>query len=211
MPSVYQLKSAFSDILRPITNWLAAAGVTANQVTLIALIGSVALAALLYFGSTLLNLSPLLWLCVPAWMFIRMALNNIDGMLAREHNMATPQGAILNEMGDVISDSALFLAFAALPGINIPLLVILTLLAVMSEMIGVVAIQIGSSRRYDGPSGKSDRALFFGILGLLYALGINPGAWSTAVLLLITILLCLTILNRAKAALQEAEDSAEPE
>uniref|UniRef100_UPI0025B840ED CDP-alcohol phosphatidyltransferase family protein n=1 Tax=Amphritea sp. TaxID=1872502 RepID=UPI0025B840ED len=166
MPSVYQLKSAFSDILRPTTNRLAAAGITANQVTLIALTGSVALASLLYFGSTLLNLSPLLWLCVPAWMFIRMALNNIDGMLAREHNMATPKGAILNEMGDVISDSALFLAFAALPGINIPLLVMLTLLAVMSEMIGVVAIQIGASRRYDGPSGKSDRALFFGLLGL---------------------------------------------
>ncbi|SEQ96433.1 CDP-diacylglycerol--glycerol-3-phosphate 3-phosphatidyltransferase [Amphritea atlantica] len=211
MPSVYQLKSAFSDILRPITQRLAAAGVTANQVTIAALAGSVALAAALYFGSLLLNLSPLTWLSVPIWMFIRMALNNIDGMLAREHDMSTPKGAILNEMGDVVSDSALFLAFAALPGINIPLLVILTLLAVMSEMIGVVAVQIGASRRYDGPSGKSDRALFFGLLGFLYALGVNPGMWSSAVLLLIIVLLAVTIINRAKSALREVNSNTPSE
>ncbi|WP_299195246.1 CDP-alcohol phosphatidyltransferase family protein [uncultured Amphritea sp.] len=208
MPSVYQLKSAFSDILRPITQRLAAAGISANQVTIAALAGSVALAVALYFGSPLLNLSPLIWLSVPVWMFIRMALNNIDGMLAREHDMSTPKGAILNEMGDVVSDSALFLAFTALPGINIPLLVILTLLAVMSEMIGVVAVQIGASRRYDGPSGKSDRALFFGLLGFLYALGVNPGIWSSAVLLLIIVLLAVTIINRAKSALREVSDKA---
>lgn len=208
MPSVYQLKSAFSDRLRPITNYLARKGITANQVTIAALLGSIVLAGGLYFIETETATTPLIWLSIPVWMFIRMALNNIDGMLAREHNMATPEGAILNEMGDVLSDSALFLAFAALPGVNIPLLVILTLLAVMSEMIGVVAIQIGASRRYDGPSGKSDRALFFGVLGFLYALGINPGDWSTLVLLLITLLLCLTIINRAKAALKEVKDSA---
>ncbi|GGK66041.1 CDP-alcohol phosphatidyltransferase family protein [Amphritea balenae] len=205
MPSVYQLKSAFSDLLRPVTNRLAALGISANQVTVAAMLGSIMLALALYFGELQLQISPLFWLCVPLWMFIRMALNNIDGMLAREHNMATPKGAILNEMGDVISDSALFLAFAALPGINIPLLVILTLLAVMSEMIGVVAVQIGASRRYDGPSGKSDRALFFGVLGLLYAVGIAPGIWSTLVLILIIILLLVTLINRAHSALREVQ------
>lgn len=211
MPSVYQLKSAFSDLLRPLTNQLANKGVTANQVTVTAMLGSVLLAGSLYFSTANSLITPLLWLSVPVWMFIRMALNNIDGMLAREHNMSTPQGAILNEMGDVVSDSALFLAFAALPGINIPLLVMLTLLAVMSEMIGVVAVQIGASRRYDGPSGKSDRALFFGVLGLLYALGINPGTWSTLVLLLITVLLVATIVNRAKSALREVNGNTAAE
>ncbi len=207
MPSIYQLKTAFSDRLRPATNALAAHNVTANQVTLFAMFGSVGLAALLYLGQTFTAMSPLFWLAIPVWMFIRMALNNIDGMLAREHNMATPQGAILNEMGDVVSDSALFLAFAAIPGIHIPLLVILTLLAVMSEMIGVVAIQIGASRRYDGPSGKSDRAFFFGLLGFTYGLDIMPGLWSTLILILINTLLILTILNRAKNALAELTES----
>ncbi len=205
MPSVYQLKSAFSDLLRPVSNALAVNGITANQVTLTALIGSILLAAWLYLDTTYLESSSSLWLMMPAWMFIRMALNNIDGMLAREHNMATPKGAILNEMGDVVADSALFLSFAALPGIHVPLLVILTLLAVMSEMIGVVAVQIGASRRYDGPSGKSDRAVFFGVIALLYAINIQMGSWSTLALILLNLLLIVTIFNRAKAALNELE------
>jgi CDP-diacylglycerol--glycerol-3-phosphate 3-phosphatidyltransferase len=35
-----------------------------------------------------------------------MALNAIDGMLAREHDMQSPLGAMLNELGDVLSDVA---------------------------------------------------------------------------------------------------------
>ncbi len=79
------------------------------------------------------------------------------------------------------------------------------------EMIGVVAVQIGASRRYDGPSGKSDRALFFGLLGFLYALGVNPGIWSSAVLLLIIVLLAVTIINRAKSALREVNSNTPSE
>lgn len=204
MPSVYQLKAAFSNILRPVTNTLAAKGVSANQITVAAMLGSIIVASGLYaFGGE--DEYRLLWLVLPMWMFIRMALNNIDGMLAREHDMSTPKGAILNEMGDVISDSVLFLAFAVIVGIHVPLLVCLTLLAVMSEMMGVVAVQIGASRRYDGPSGKSDRALFFGILALLYAFGIAPGTWSTFILAVINILLVITLINRAKGALREIE------
>jgi len=36
-----------------------------------------------------------------------MALNAIDGMLAREHHMQSKLGAILNELGDVVSDTVL--------------------------------------------------------------------------------------------------------
>lgn len=203
MPSVYKLKSAFSDLLRPITNGLANRGVTANQVTLVAMFASVFIALGLYLDGLYLQSSSLLWLLVPVWMFIRMALNNIDGMLAREHNMSTPLGAILNEMGDVVSDSALFLMFAILPGTNSPLLILLTLLAVISEMIGVVAVQIGASRRYDGPSGKSDRAVFFGVLAFIYAIGIPLDNWSTWFLAAINLLLLITIFNRGRAALRE--------
>ena len=43
-------------------------------------------------------------LLLPAVLFLRMALNAIDGMLAREHNQKSALGAILNELGDVFSD-----------------------------------------------------------------------------------------------------------
>ena len=46
-------------------------------------------------------------LLIPVVLVLRMALNAIDGMLAREHGMRTRLGALLNELGDVISDSAL--------------------------------------------------------------------------------------------------------
>jgi len=84
----------------------------------------------------------------------------------------------------------------------------LTLLAVMSEMIGVVAVQIGASRRYDGPSGKSDRAVFFAVLAALYGFGVTMGSWSTLALLLINLLLLATIVNRGRAALRELKRAA---
>ena len=73
----------------------------------------------------------------------------------------------------------------------------------MTEMAGVVAMQIGAPRRYDGPFGKSDRAVFFGALALLLALGVQPGFWTEIVLGLAALAGALTVLNRARAALKE--------
>ena len=53
---------------------------------------------------------------LPPVLLARMALNAVDGMLAREHAMQSALGAILNELGDVLSDTALYLPLAAAPG-----------------------------------------------------------------------------------------------
>ena len=110
----------------------------------------------------------------------------------------------MNELGDVVADAALYLPLALVPGFSAPLVVAVVLLAVVSEMAGVVAVQIGASRRYDGPSGKSDRAFAFGALGLLVGLGVPAGWWIAAVLGVMVLLLVFTILNRARNALREA-------
>src|ERR1700739_1577517 len=104
MPSIYGLKPKLQKLLRPVTNGLARAGITANQVKLAAVALSFATGAVLFHfhNSRALRLPPV----VP---FRRMALNAIDGMLAREHNQKAALGAILNELGDVLSDSALYL------------------------------------------------------------------------------------------------------
>jgi CDP-diacylglycerol--glycerol-3-phosphate 3-phosphatidyltransferase len=140
-----------------------------------------------------------------------MALNAIDGMLAREHNMQSDLGGILNELGDVISDTALYLPFAFVPGISPLFLVTVVLLSVLSEMVGVVAVQIGASRRYDGPMGKSDRAFAFGLLALLLGIGLKPGWWANAGLVLVGILSAWTIVNRAVKALSERVANAHHE
>jgi CDP-diacylglycerol--glycerol-3-phosphate 3-phosphatidyltransferase len=199
MPTIYDLKPKFQNLLRPICKQLARAGVTANQVTIHAAILSAlgGLAVLLYPQAKW----PLLLL--PIILFVRMALNAIDGMLAREHGMKSPLGAILNELSDVLADAALYLPLALVPGISAPFVVVMVVVAIVTEMAGVVAIQVGAERRYDGPFGKSDRAFLFGLLALLIGLGVPGGIWVTCVLGICIALGLLTIWKRSKAALRE--------
>ncbi len=199
MPSIYDIKPAFQNLLRPLTRTLASAGVTANQVTVLAALLSGAL------GACIVNWPTQCWplLVLPGFLFVRMALNAIDGMLAREHGMKSRLGAVLNELSDVLADAALYLPLALVPGFSAPLVVTATVLAVVSEMAGVVAVQIGSTRRYDGPMGKSDRAFWFGLLALLIGLSVPTYFWPTAMLVLINALLVVTIFNRCKRALAE--------
>jgi CDP-diacylglycerol--glycerol-3-phosphate 3-phosphatidyltransferase len=197
MPSIYDIKPAFQSLLRPLTRRLASAGVTANQVTLAAAVLSGAVGACVAIYPR--ERWPLLVL--PGFLFVRMALNAIDGMLAREHGMKSRLGAVLNEIGDVVADTALYLPLGLVPGFSLWLVITFTLLSIISEMTGVVAIQIGSPRRYDGPMGKSDRAFVFGLLALLLGLGVSGGAWLFYVQVVLIALLGLTIVNRARRAL----------
>ena len=198
MPSVYDLKPKFQALLRPVTDGLARARVSANQVTLTAMLLSVGAGAAIFCYRT-----PRTLLLLPVVLFVRMALNAIDGMLAREHNQKTPLGAILNELGDVVSDAALYLPLAVLPMFNGPLIVLIVVFAIFTEMTGVVSIQIGASRRYDGPMGKSDRAFIFGALGLLLGLGAPIHSYVAYILWTVLALLAITVLNRSRGALSE--------
>jgi CDP-diacylglycerol--glycerol-3-phosphate 3-phosphatidyltransferase len=134
-----------------------------------------------------------------------MALNAIDGMLAREHGQKSRLGALLNEIGDVVADAALYLPLALVPGFDPRLAVGIVVLAVLSEMTGVLGPTIGASRRYDGPMGKSDRAFVFGLLALLLGLGVRPGAWLVVAQGGVLTLLLVTVWNRAAHALREEE------
>ena len=197
--TIYDLKPSFQNALRPICRALARAGITANQVTIAAALLSFVLGGLVAFFPS--ERWPLL--LIPAGLLVRMALNAIDGMLAREHGMRSALGGMLNEVGDVVSDAALYLPFALVPGLSAPLVVVIVTLAMTSEVAGIVAVQIGASRRYDGPMGKSDRAFVFGLLALLLGAGAEPGRWADIGLMVVVALLVLTIVNRARRALRE--------
>jgi CDP-diacylglycerol--glycerol-3-phosphate 3-phosphatidyltransferase len=64
-------------------------------------------------------------------MFLRMAMNAVDGMLANFTNRKTPLGALLNEICDQVSDAALVLPFALARDINAPLLVVTVMMALL--------------------------------------------------------------------------------
>lgn len=122
MPSIYDLKPKFQQCLQVPTRALYRAGVSANQVTMAAMLSSLACGAMLAWLIAHQNATgaPVgkAWLVLPVFLFVRMALNAIDGMLARQYQMQSPLGAILNEAGDVVSDAALYLPFALLPQIQ---------------------------------------------------------------------------------------------
>src|SRR5438128_9382520 len=152
-PTIYGLKPKFQASLRPLVRNLAYLGVTANQVTWFACALSVGFGLLL---SSRPHSRPLL-LLFPVLLLFRMALNAMDGMLAREFGQKSELGAYLNELCDVVSDVFLYLPFVFLAEFDSPWMVSVIALGVISEMAGTVAVMTGASRRYDGPAGKSDR------------------------------------------------------
>lgn len=201
MATIYDLKPKFQALLRPLAAWLARAGVSANAVTIAALLLSLAQGAWL----ALMPGSPWPLLVLPVTLFVRMALNAIDGLMAKEHGLASPQGAMLNELSDVIADAALYLPFALIPGVNAPLVVLTVVAGIVAEIAGALGPMIKAPRRYDGPFGKSDRALAFGLLAVLLGLGLEPGLWTSVYLAVLLALSAYTVINRARHVVAEAK------
>ncbi len=199
MASIYDIKPQFQNLLRPTVNRLARMGVTPNQITVAAIILSVITGLLILFFYEMTYIL----LLVPAVMFVRMALNAIDGMLAKEHDMKTRLGNVLNELGDVVSDACLFLPFACIQGFSAPLIVLIVTVSIISEMAGVMGEVIGASRRYDGPMGKSDRAFMFGVIAIFGAFEWLLGFWMTIILSLMVGLISINIFIRVQRALKE--------
>jgi len=198
--SVYSLKPRFLRMLRPFARWLVSQAATANAVTLFAGALCVGTGVLLAWQGT-----PRGWfLILPFVFFVRMGLNALDGLMAREFHQQTRLGAYLNELADVVSDAFLILPFARVPEINPAWIAGVIVLATISEMTGALGVAIGGSRRYDGPMGKSDRAVVFSVLAVWLGAGktIPPRA-LTMIPCAISILIALTICNRVRGGLAE--------
>jgi len=199
MMSIYDLKPKFQNLLRPLVIKLEQRGVTANQVTLTACAISVILGLIL----TALSGHHWLFILIPIWLFVRMALNAIDGMLAREFNQKSRLGGYLNEITDVVSDAALYLPFAFVypfDGLQIGLII---WLSALTEFCGVLGQVQGKTRRYDGPLGKSDRAFLFGVLGLVYVFVPVLPDFLYWLIWIAIILLIATCVKRVKSGLAE--------
>lgn len=195
--TLYDIKPNFQNLLRPTVVRLHAMGATANQVTLLAMLASV-----LHGGVLMCFPKPLFFISLPVFLFFRMALNAIDGMLAREFNQQSRLGAILNEVGDIIADAALYLAFAFVTGVCPWLVVLVVLLSWLTEFCGVIAQTLTGSRNYRGPMGKSDRAFVLGALGLFIALWPQCILVANIVFGISAVLLAWTSINRCRSALE---------
>jgi CDP-diacylglycerol--glycerol-3-phosphate 3-phosphatidyltransferase len=163
MASIYDLKPRFQNLLRPLAPPLVRLGVTPNLITWMALIGSISAGGMIWLGGDQAVCLALL----PAWLLVRMALNALDGIMARECRMATSRGAALNELGDLLSDLALYLPLAYLHAGALWPVIAFVFGAMLTEFCGLLGQALGGQRVYDGPMGKSDRAVFIGALALL--------------------------------------------
>ncbi|QIH75046.1 CDP-alcohol phosphatidyltransferase family protein [Macrococcoides canis] len=200
MVSIYELKPKFQQMLMPIVDKFRSVGITPNQVTVSALLLSIltGVAIALFHDNTWI------YLLVPIVMFIRMALNAIDGVMASKYNMKSNLGMLLNELGDVISDLVLYLPFILIvrdEGISVILFIGLS---IISEMAGSLVQVIGSKRRYDGPMGKSDRAFLIGLIAFLIVLKINVIPFIHIILYIASLLIVLNIYQRMKNGLKGA-------
>lgn len=206
MATVYDLKPKFQALLRPLLKPLRALGFTPNGLTLLALLLSAgAGAAVAVFAGR----EPGWLLLLPAWLFLRMALNALDGMMAREMALTSPLGGFLNEAGDVVSDACLYLPFALVSPLCAAAVVVFVLLAALTELCGVTAQALGASRRYDGPMGKSDRAFWVGALALATALWPQAGRYWPQVFWALAALSALTCAVRVTRALGELKRAGE--
>lgn len=197
MISVYQLKPRFQQLLLPILNQLHKKHITANKITLVAIVWSALIGGLFFLSAN----HPVYLLFVALGLLVRMALNALDGMMARNFNQQSKLGEVLNELGDAVSDTIIFCALFSFSYASNMLVFLFIVLSIINEFAGVLAKLISGTRRYDGPMGKSDRALLIGLWCLLYFIFPIIGFAFNTVLFVAIILLLISTYKRLSNAL----------
>jgi len=163
MISVYKLKPKFQQLLQPLLLLLKRMGVSPNHITVFTIIFSIIIGYILFLG-----IEDRFWfLIVALGLLLRMMLNALDGMMAKQFNLQSKLGEILNEIGDVISDISIYFPFIYFESIKSEYVIIFIFLSIINEFCGVLAKLISGTRRYDGPMGKSDRAFLVGLVCII--------------------------------------------
>ena len=208
MISVYSIKPQFQRVLTPILELLHRAKVTANQITWWACILSLVIGILFWFVG---DVGRWLYLCLPVGLLIRMALNALDGMMARRYNQITRKGELLNEVGDVVSDTIIYFPLLKYHPESLYFIVAFIALSIINEYAGVMGKVLSAERRYDGPMGKSDRAFVLGLYGVVCLFGINLSGYSVYIFGVIDLLIVLSTWIRIKKTLKVTRNSQTPE
>lgn len=198
MISIYNIKPQFQKVLTPILTFLHKRGITANQITISACILSLIIGILFWFADS----NPLFFLALPIGLLIRMAMNALDGMMARKYNQISTKGEMLNEVGDIVSDLFVFFPLLKFQPESIYLIVLFIALSIINEFAGIMGKVISGERRYEGPMGKSDRAFLLGIYGILSFLSISISGYSVWIFAAIILLLLVSTSVRISKTLK---------
>jgi CDP-diacylglycerol---glycerol-3-phosphate 3-phosphatidyltransferase len=198
--SLYRLKSIAARGSVPLARGLGRLSVTPNEITILTIVLMLLTGVILVMWAPA---TPGVWLLLPVMLLIRVLLNLIDGVLARECQLITPLGGLLSVMGDVIADVALYLPLVIVPKVSVTLVVVMICLVLMTEVAGLAALTIGAERNHSGPLGKVDRCLVFGIMGILLGISRLSSYWLNVSLALVILFLLMTIIRRLQTAMAE--------
>jgi CDP-diacylglycerol--glycerol-3-phosphate 3-phosphatidyltransferase len=200
MISIYKIKPAFQQLLVPVLKMLHRQGVTANQITLSSILLSLIIGACFWEAATW----PVLFWALPIGLFVRMALNALDGMMARTFHQQSKKGELLNELGDVIADLFIYFPLVKHEKNNLYLVVVFICCTIVNEFAGLLAKVVSGQRRYDGPMGKSDRAFVIGVYGILAFFGLITAGVSFWLFLAVNVLVLVSTTIRIKHAISPA-------
>ena len=172
MDGLYAIKPWFVRRLRGVEDTLVSLRVSADALTWAA-VGAAAGAGVAIVAGTG---APLLWLAVAPLALARIALNALDGSVARRTGTARPSGALLNEASDRIADALFLVPLAWVAG---PALALAALAAtLLASLAGVLSQALTGTRDHGGPMGKADRMLVLGVASLVAPM--QPRAWTVA-------------------------------
>lgn len=197
MISIYQLKPKFQQLLKPIADRLFKLGITPNQITIASIVLSLFIGIAFWFADQ----QVILFLVVPLGLFFRMALNALDGMMARTYNQQSKFGEVLNELGDIFSDLFIFFPLLKFGSSNMFVVAAFICLAIINEFSGLLGKVINGVRRYEGPMGKSDRAFLVGAYSLASYFQIITASVSLSIFVVANILLLVSTYIRIKKSL----------
>jgi phosphatidylglycerophosphate synthase len=192
----YRSKRALVARLDGVVGRLAAAGVSPDLVTVFAIPVAVIGGLCLLVSPTV----PLALLLVPLAAGVRLAINLVDGALARATDRSHPRGELLNEVSDRLADIALLGPVAFLPGAQRETVLLGLTGAVLASFVGVASRAAGGARLYSGVLSKPGRMALLAVFAIA-ALALGPSAWGPfgPVLLVGTV---LTIAERVVGAIR---------
>jgi CDP-diacylglycerol--glycerol-3-phosphate 3-phosphatidyltransferase len=161
---LYLQKGNFQKVVR----WMAGTWMTANQATCLGILFIFLTSLSFYVG---LNNNACRWLLLltPLFLVLRMAMNALDGMLAREYKTGSVAGELCNEGLDIVGDTLCYGVLFFIPDGPHMSLVVFLVLAWMAEFFGVLGKGFpGGARRHETFfGGKPDRAIWMGLLALV--------------------------------------------
>jgi hypothetical protein len=194
------LKQRINAQLRPVASRMAALGLVGDRLQWMLLgFAAVTGALLLAVPAVLPGLDGVL-LLLPVALLVRAMACAVAEVLEHDHPRMQTRDAALREVIDAGADLLLYLPLATYPGVAPVPVVLLVVIGLLAEIAGLAAATRGGARRRDGPMGYFDRALVFGLAGLILAVDPRTAPWLPWLLLPAAGLAAATILVRLRSA-----------